>query len=1155
MSLEAVTLGDKYDLDKHRILITGTQAIVRLTLMQQARDHRSGKNTAGYVTGYRGSPLGSLDQQFWRAAEVLEPHNIVFQPAINEDLAATAMWGAQQAEMRGEGRFDGVFGIWYGKGPGVDRAGDALRHANLAGTSPWGGVVALMGDDHVCESSTTAHQSEFAFVDAMIPILSPAGVQEILDYGLIGFALSRYAGVWVGLKCVKDTVESTATVDGAADRVATIAPHAFMLPPGGLNIRPNDHPLAQEERLHEQKIPAALAFLRANAPDRVVYAGGRAPRFGIVTSGKSYLDVLQALDELGIDEVRAADLGIRLLKLACPWPLEPVMLRGFARGLERIMVVEEKRGLIEPQIKDILYGSANAPGVIGKRDEAGGWLFPSKGALDPNDIAIAIGERLMARIPDEALARRVASLKSAQATLAAARDVVTRSPYFCPGCPHNSSTVIPEGSRAYAGIGCHYMAQFMDRDTEGYTQMGGEGANWVGEAPFSTRGHVFQNIGDGTYNHSGLLAIRAAASAGVNITYKILFNDAVAMTGGQPMDGGLTVERIADQVAAEGANRVVIVSDEPEKYSVGTPWPLGTTIHHRDELDEVQRDLAVAGGLSVLIYDQTCAAEKRRRRKRGRLADPDARIVINELVCEGCGDCGVQSNCVAIVPVETEFGRKRAIDQSNCNKDFSCLKGFCPSFVTVHGARAKAVPPLPEATFDLPEPAMPAFDRGYSLLVTGVGGTGVVTIGALLAMAAHLDGKAAGVIDMAGLAQKGGAVTTHVRLAPDANDIKAIRVAAGDADVLLGGDLLVAGSAKSQAAIAPGKTAVFVNTHEIYPGEFTRDADFTLPTAKILEVIEARAGKDRVRAIDATELATALLGDSIAANMLLLGFAWQSGAIPLTRAAIERAIELNGVDVAANKAAFAWGRRAAIEPEAVAAIVERGRSPRREVGVPRSLDELIARRVAFLTAYQNAAYAARYSEIVSKMREAEARVAPDQTGLSEAVAVNLFKLMAVKDEYEVARLFTDGSFRRQLWREFSDWGRLEFHLAPPLFARRDPFTGHLEKQAFGPWMMQAFGLLAMAKGLRGTPFDVFGYTAERRQEQALLAEYQETIDTILANLSAERHELAVALANWPSAVRGYGHVKAEATDRARAEARVRREGFLSDAVGIAEAAE
>jgi len=1151
MRHEAVTLGDKYDLSKSRILLTGTQAVVRLVLTQRARDRRMGKRTAAYITGYRGSPLGGLDQQFERAADLLKPADILFQPAVNEDLAATALWGAQQAEMRGEGRTDGVFGMWYGKGPGADRAGDALKHANLAGTSPWGGVVALMGDDHTCESSTTAHQSEYAFVDAQIPILSPAGVQEIIDYGLMGFALSRFAGLWVGLKCVKDTVESTATIDGSLDRMASVIPGAFRMPPGGLNIRPGDNPNAQEERLHEYKIPAALAFLRVNIPDRLVLSGGRSPRIGIITAGKSYLDVIQALDELGIDEGIAADFGIKLLKLACTWPIEPGTVRHFAERLEKIIVVEEKRGLIESQVKEILYGTRNQPAIVGKRDEDGNWLLPSKGALDANRIAIAIGERVLEKTPHRALEARVAALKQAEEVLAGGTDIATRGYYFCAGCPYNSGTVVPEGSWAYAGIGCHYMVQRMDRQTEGYTQMGAEGANWVGEAPFSTRGHVFQNIGDGTYNHSGSLAIRAAAISGVNITYRIYYNDAVALTGGQKVDGAMTVDEIARQVAAEGARRVVVVAEEPDRYPRTAIWPAGTKIYPREKLDAVQKELAEVGGLSVLIYDQVCAAEKRRRRKRGAHPDPDARIVINELVCEGCGDCGVQSNCVALVPVETEFGRKRAVDQSSCNKDTSCIKGFCPSFVTVHGAKRHERPT--EIDFALPEITPPDMIDGFAMLITGVGGTGVVTIGAIIAMAAHLEGKGAGVIDMAGLAQKGGPVTSHVRIAPTPGSVKAIRVAAGGADTILACDMVVAGTAKSLAAIHPNRTRVFVNTHETYPGEFTRDPDMTLPTRRLIAAIAGRAGVERTRAIEATEIATALLGDAIATNMFMLGLALQSGAIPLTAAAIERAIELNGVDVAMNKAAFAWGRRAALEPDEVMQLAAR-LSGRTQPAVL-TVDALVERRAGFLAAYQDEGYARRYSAAVQRIREAEFAVAPGRDSLSQAVAVNLFKLMAIKDEYEVARLYTDGSFEKQLGREFASWGKIEFHLAPPILAREDKATGRPAKRKYGAWMVRGFRALAAMRRFRGTMLDPFRYSADRKLERRLLIDYEETLALIGASLRADNYIAAVSLAAYPAKIRGYGPLKAESAAQATAQATEREGVFLAGAPRLAEAAE
>src|SRR3989449_1982306 len=772
MVLKNVGLDDKYDLDQSHVFVTGFQALVRLCRMQRERARRAGLHTAGFITGYRGSPLGGLDQQFVRAGRHLEAADIRFQPGLNEDLAATAVWGSQQAELRGEGKFDGVFSMWYGKGPGVDRTGDVFRHANLAGTSKHGGVLALMGDDHTAESSTTAHQSEFHFVDVMIPILNPAGVQEIMDYGLYGWAMSRFCGAWTALKCMHETIESTAIVDGSLERVNIVIPTDFAMPEGGLNIRLQDTFLGQEARLHDFKRDAMLAFVRANKLNRNITSGGRNARIGVITVGKSYLDVREALDELGIDEVKCNDLGIRLYKVACPWPLSQRELMEFAQGLDLIIVVEEKRSLIEVQVREELYGTANQPVCIGKKDERGNWLFPVKGALDPNDIAICIGERLLSCGHNEQLAAKVASLKERQRALAEMSDVATRLPYFCSGCPHNSSTVVPEGMRAYAGIGCHFMAQWMDRSTLGYTQMGGEGANWIGEAPFSKRPHVFQNLGDGTYNHSGYMAIRAAIAAGVNITYKILFNDAVAMTGGQPNDGGLTVPQIARQVAAEGARRVVVVTHSPWKYARREEWPRGLTIHHRDQLIEVQQELAAIPGVTVLIYDQTCAAEKRRRRKRGRFPDPDKRVIINELVCEGCGDCGVKSNCVSVQPLETEWGRKRTIDQSSCNKDFSCVKGFCPSFVSVHGAKLKQGTGIAgaHALAPLPEPKLPAIAKTHDIIVTGVGGTGVVTIGGILGMAAHLEGKGVGILDMAGLAQKGGAVYRHLRLGERSED-------------------------------------------------------------------------------------------------------------------------------------------------------------------------------------------------------------------------------------------------------------------------------------------------------------------------------------------------------------------------------------------------
>jgi indolepyruvate ferredoxin oxidoreductase len=1160
MALNHVTLDDKYDLTKSRIFVTGFQAIVRLCLMQKERDRRAGLNTAGYVTGYRGSPLGTLDLQFIRAQRALDKYDVRFQAGVNEDIAATAIWGSQQAELRGEGKFDGVFGLWYGKGPGVDRTGDVFRHANFAGTSKHGGVLALMGDDHTAESSTTAHQSEYHFIDVMIPILNPAGVQEILDYGLYGWAMSRFCGSWVALKSMHETVESTAVIDGSLERVNIVMPQDFAMPEGGLNIRLRDTVLGQEARLHDYKRDAMLAFVRANKLNKYITSGGRRPKIGIITVGKSYLDVRQALDELGIDEVKCNDLGIRLYKIGCPWPISRDDLKQFADGLELIIVVEEKRSLIEVQVREELYGTANQPVCIGKKDERGNWLFPVKGALDPNEVAICIGERILQRVgPNDAIAARVAALKEAQRILAETQDVAVRIPYFCSGCPHNSSTVVPEGMRAYAGIGCHYMAQWMDRSTLGFTQMGGEGANWIGEAPFSKRPHVFQNLGDGTYNHSGYMAIRGAIASGVNITYKILFNDAVAMTGGQANDGGLTVPQIARQVAAEGAKHVVVVTDEPWKYSKQEDWPRGLTIHHRDELITVQQELAKIQGVTVLIYDQTCAAEKRRRRKRGLFPDPDKRVVINELVCEGCGDCGVKSNCVSVQPLETEWGRKRTIDQSSCNKDFSCVKGFCPSFVTVHGGKLKQGTGVAGAHDPvlLPEPTLPAIGQTYDIIVTGVGGTGIVTIGGILGMAAHLEGKGVGVLDMAGLAQKGGAVYSHMRISERPEDIHAIRIAAGGADLVLGGDMVVAGNKKVLAAVKHGKTEMVINLAEFLPGDFTRNADFSLPTERLKRAILADAGRDKTHFIDATRAATALFGASVGANIFLVGYAYQLGAIPLAAASIERAIELNGEAVDMNKAAFAWGRRAVVEPAVVEALVKPAPEATSDARtLSQSFDEVVTRRVAFLTAYQNASYAARYRRLVEKTQAAETARAPGKTGLADAVARYLFKLMAYKDEYEVARLYSDGAFVKQVNSELGgEHLRFHVHLAPPLLARRDKATGEPRKMTFGPWIFPLFALLAKFKILRGTAFDPFGYSTERKTERALVRDYEALLDEVLAKLDAGNHHIAVGLAAIPEKIRGFGHVKLRHLKAAKADEAVLLDQFRAGPAPLLKAAE
>ncbi|MEE8532465.1 MAG: indolepyruvate ferredoxin oxidoreductase family protein, partial [Alphaproteobacteria bacterium] len=1136
-TLGEVTLDDRYALEEGRVFLTGTQALVRLPMMQRRRDAAAGLNTACFISGYRGSPLGGLDRELWRAKRFVEENQIHFVPGVNEDLAATAAWGSQQVGLFPGARYDGVFAMWYGKGPGVDRSGDALKHANNAGTAALGGVLALAGDDHTCKSSTLPHQSEFAFVDASIPVLNPAGVQEFLDLGLYGWALSRYSGLWVGFKTVAETVDTSASVSVDPGRVTIALPEDFAMPVGGLNIRWPDPPLDQERRLHEHKLEAARAFVRANGLDRVIIDAPR-PRLGIVTAGKSFLDVRQALDDLGIDEALAAEAGLRLYKPAMTWPLEPEGIRRFADGLEEILVVEEKRALIEPQIKDLLYDLPDdrRPRVVGKHDESGAWILPSNDELTPARIARVIADRIARYHTSARIDERLAFLAAKEAALEGVGAPIERLPYFCSGCPHNTSTRVPEGSRALAGIGCHYMALWMERDTDTFTQMGAEGATWIGQAPFTATRHVFQNIGDGTYFHSGLLAIRAAVGANVNITYKILYNDAVAMTGGQPVDGPLSVPQITHELYGEGVKRIAVVADDTGKYARGTRFAAGVTLHHRDALDRVQRELRELPGVSALIYDQVCATEKRRRRKRGLIPDPAQRVAINTRVCEGCGDCGVASNCLSVVPLETEFGRKRAIDQSSCNKDFSCLKGFCPSFVTVEGGRlrkpkaADGEAALPE----VPEPQLPALDEPYGILVTGVGGMGVVTVGALLGMAAHLDGKGVSVLDMIGLAQKYGAVTGHIRIAAHTDELHAARIAAGGARLVLGCDLVVAAGFDSLAKIDAGATRAIVNSHESPTGEFTRKPDLAFPGEELRRLVAEATGPGGADFIDATGLATALIGDSIATNLFLVGYAWQKGLIPLSAAAIARAVELNGVAVEANKRAFHWGRVAAHDRAFVEArAAEAAPAAADDRRLSASLDEIIERRVGELTRYHNAAYAGRYTDLVGRVRAAEAETARGLTGLTEAVARAYFKLLAYKDEYEVARLFADGAFEQQIASQFEGDYRLRFHLAPPLFARTDPDTGVPLKSAYGRWMMTAFRVLARLKFLRGTRLDPFGYTRERRSERGLIDAYEKVIDELLSGLTHDNHALAVEIAGVPEHIRGFGHVKARHIEAAK----------------------
>jgi indolepyruvate ferredoxin oxidoreductase len=1187
------TLEDKYSRVEGRIYLSGVQALVRLPLMQRLRDQAAGLNTAGFISGYRGSPLGGFDLELWRAKKHLEKAGVKFTPGLNEDLGATMVWGTQQTNLFPGAKVEGVYGMWYGKGPGVDRTGDVFKHANAAGTSKLGGVLALAADDHNCRSSTLPHGSEGEFTSAMMPILNPAGVQDILDLGLIGWAMSRYTGRWIGFKTIAETVESSASVDVNPLALDIVMPGDFEMPEGGLNIRWPDPPLNQEMRLHQYAVKAAQAFARANRIDRIVIDTPN-PRLGIITTGKSYLDVLQALEYLGLDERACSDLGIRVYKVAMTWPLEPVGLRAFARGLQDIVVVEEKHAFIESQMKESMYNWGDRPSIVGKYDESGDWILPSTGELTPARIAGVIARRIQKFHNSEHIEDVLRWMAEKESELALPRAAFPRVPHYCSGCPHNTSTVVPEGSRALGGIGCHYMVTWMDRNTDTFTHMGGEGVTWSGQAAFTETQHVFQNLGDGTYFHSGSLAIRQSVASGVNITYKILYNDAVAMTGGQPVDGTLSVPQIAHQVRSEGVQTIVVLSDDIEKWTDPSIFPSGVEFLDRKQLDATQQRLREVKGVSVLIYDQVCATEKRRRRKRGKMVDPQKRVLVNTLVCEGCGDCGKKSFCVSVLPKETEFGRKREIDQSNCNKDYSCVNGFCPSFVTVHGGglKKKKGSGAKDRLSDLPMPQLPALDTPWNILITGVGGTGVVTIGALLGMAGHLEGKGASVLDQTGLAQKGGAVTTHIRIARTPADIHAVRIAAGEADLVLGCDMVVVNDYWALSKVRAGRTSVVLNSYEAMPGTFTTRPDMQFPATDIIAAVKLALGGGEPHVVDATQLATALLGDAIATNLFILGYSWQQGLVPIAFDALMRAIELNGAAIEMNKTAFAWGRLAVIDPQAVAeaaglvrnvqttaeatpnalpmlspgqwegtewGATSAPRATRKEdelrhvpehaadgVGgdnaaflplddlrLSRSLDELVARRVAFLTEYQNAAYAKRYADFVAQVRDTEARKAPGSTDLAEAVARYAFKLMAYKDEYEVARLYTSGEFKKKLEQQFEGDYKLKFHLAPPLLAKKDA-QGRLIKQEFGPWVFTAFKWMAKLRFLRGGAFDIFGKTEERRMERQLIEDYFKTVAGLLGTLDRGNVDLAAEIASIPEHIRGYGHVKEEHLHQAKA---------------------
>jgi indolepyruvate ferredoxin oxidoreductase len=1134
-----ISLDQKYTQGSGHIFLTGIQALVRLPMAQIRRDRAAGLNTAGFISGYRGSPLGGYDQQLFAARKHLDQYNIKFQPGVNEDLAATAIWGSQQLNLSPGANHDGVVGIWYGKGPGVDRCGDVFRHGNAAGSAKNGGVLCLAGDDHGAKSSTVPHQSDHAFISALMPYLYPSSIHEMIEMGLLGIAMSRYSGCWVGMKVITETVETTAEIDLTDEMTPFVIPTDFEMPEGGLNLRWPDDRFAQDRRLQDYKGFAAIAFARANKVNRITMDSPNA-RYGIMASGKSYEDIRQALRELGVTPEVAAKIGLRLYKIGMPWPLEPEGVRQFAVGLEEIFIIEERREIVENQVKQELFNWRDdvRPRIVGKMDDHDKRFLPFAEELSVASLASSLTERLLRLDLNPEIASMLRAkadwFNGRQATQMQAVAPITRTPYFCSGCPHNTSTKVPEGSRAFAGIGCHFMALWMDRSTETFTHMGGEGVPWVGVAPFTKEEHVFANLGDGTYFHSGSLAIRQAVASGANITYKILYNDATAMTGGQHVDGELSPQQITFQLHAEGIREIYLVSENPDAYPAGEIAP-GVKTAHRDELDTVQKTLRKVKGASAIVFVQTCAAEKRRRRKRGTLEDPARRVMINPAVCEGCGDCSVQSNCISVEPLETELGRKRTINQSTCNKDYSCLKGFCPSFVTIDGGkmRKRAAAGVGDIG-ELPEPASrPTLERPYNVAVGGVGGTGVLTIGALLGMAAHIEGKASMILDMSGLAQKGGAVLSHVRLSEHTADVTCSRIVTGTADLVLAADEVVAVSKETITLCESSRTTGIINTHLIPIADFILNRDFNFQARKVNHVLETALRKDS-SFFDFTKPAEMLLGDSIATNMMMMGFAYQKGLLPLSAKAIEQAIEVNGVAIKLNIQAFQLGRLAAHDPAKLIAMMK----DQDETIAPKtldamSLDEIIAHRSNLLTEYQDAKLAERYRGLVKQVRDT-ATSGGYGDALPRAVAINYAKLLAYKDEYEVARLFTDGRFEKQLRDQFEGDFKFSFNLAPPMLAGKPDALGRPGKRNFGAWMMPLFRMLAKMRGLRGTAFDIFGYSADRKLERDLIAGYEKDVATVLGLLSPLTLDTAIEILSLPDRIRGYGPVKEKAVHDAKA---------------------
>jgi indolepyruvate ferredoxin oxidoreductase len=1136
-------LTDRYALTQGRAFMTGIQALVRLPLMQRQLDQRDGLNTAGFISGYRGSPLGAYDQELWRSKKFLASHDVHFEPGVNEDLGATAVWGTQLTDYyRDQVNKDGVFSIWYGKGHGVDRTADVFRQANVQGTARHGGVLALAGDDHTAESSMFPHQTDQVFEAAIMPILFPTSVEEYLTMGLAGIALSRYCGLWVAFKTITETVESGASIM-IPELPKFVMPEDFVMPPHGLNYDVNlkwpAERMEYERRMIEERAPAAHAFVYANKIDKVILKSEQR-RFGIVTVGKAHGDLLESFRILGISERDLQDAGISIYKVGMSWPLEPRGIREFAEGMESLLVVEEKRPQLEKQIKEQLYNwpAAKRPAIFGKRDEQGEVLLPEVWAFTPEIVSAALSRWLKGTEIGGFIGKKVSEFVAP--CKVQGKNLLAREPYFCSGCPHNTSTQVPDGSTGGAGIGCHIMTISMDRKTKTFTHMGGEGIHWVGLHRFSKNKHMFQNLGDGTYQHSGLMAIRQAVASDVNITYKILYNDAVAMTGGQPAEGEPSPGSIAQQLLAEGVKKVALVSDDIGKFENDSSIPANVTRFDRDELDAVQRQMRDIEGVTAIIYEQTCAAEKRRRRKKGLMEDPNRRLFINDRVCEGCGDCSVQSNCISIEPKETDFGRKRQINQSACNKDYSCVKGFCPSFVSVVGGELRKpdqaqVKTLEAEVFaELPEPTPPELTGNYAVLVSGIGGTGVLTIGALLSMAAHLEGKGSTTLDFTGLSQKNGAVVAHIKLAPTPGDIHVPRILDGGANLLLGCDMVAATA--SVPKLRQGVSRSIINTAEVPVAAFTRNNDLFFPAQETKDEFSTAIGSEAVDYIDATGIAEAMFGDSIATNLFMVGFAWQKGLLPLSRAAIERAIELNGVAVEFNLRAFRWGRLAAEDlPRVQRLIDERNGEGETQVVALDTLEQKVDRFYRELVEYQDSGYADRYWALVQWVREQEKARLGAAGALSTLVARYFYKLMAYKDEYEVARLYSSPEFEQKLRAQFDGDFKLQFHLAPPLLARRDKVTGKPKKMTFGGWVLPVFRLLAKAKGLRGSALDVFGYTAERRGERQLIEDYEALVRDVMLRVEAGNVDQVERLLALPEQVRGYGRVKKANLEKVRAE--------------------